>query len=251
MQEISASKTIFLSTVDSTNEEAKRRIEKIDSPTWIVSENQTKGKGRHGKTWLDGSRNFTGSLVFLTSKSPSDFFLYGFFISVALFDTLKYLCGHNSDLFLKWPNDIILKNRKLSGILIESQKLLNSNRFALIIGVGVNLNSAPNLKKDESGYDTICLADVLGCRVDEKEFFECLKFQITKLEKAIKIEGLEKIVDYWLKRTYEIGAELEIRDYNGERFAGRFIGVDPAGAIMISSGNAVKKVYSGDLFFEN
>ncbi len=78
MQEISASKTIFLSTVDSTNEEAKRRIGKIDSPTWIVAENQTKGKGRHGKTWLDGRRNFTGSLVFLTSKSPTDFFYMAF-----------------------------------------------------------------------------------------------------------------------------------------------------------------------------
>ena len=129
--------------------------------------------------------------------------------------------------------------------------MLNSNKFALIVGVGVNLNSAPNLKKDESGYDTICLADVLGRKVDEKEFFECLKSQMTNLEKAIKIGGLEKIVDYWLKRTYEIGAQLEIKDYKGERFKGRFTGIDRTGGILISNGNKIKKVYSGDVFFEN
>ena len=80
--------------------------------------------------------------------------------------------------------------------------------------------------------------------IEQKEFFDCLKIQIGKLEKAIKVEGLEKIVDYWLKRTYEIGAQLEIKDYKGERFTGRFKGIDSAGGILISTGDKITKVYS-------
>ncbi len=251
MQVISASKIIFLSTVDSTNEEAKRRIKKIVEPTWIIADRQTEGKGRHGKVWFDGKGNFTGSLVFFPLRNPSSFFLYGFFFGVALYDTIKSICDKPLDLFLKWPNDVILEGRKLSGILVESQKLLNSNQFVLILGMGVNLNSAPNLKKNQVGYNAICLADVLGYKVEEKEFFESLKTQIAYLEKAVNNEGLEKVVDYWLKRTYEIGAQLEIKDYKGERFSGRFAGIDTAGGILISSGNKIAKVYSGDVFFES
>ncbi len=251
MEEISASKTIFLSTVDSTNEEAKRRINEIVSPTWIIADKQVEGKGRHGKTWFDGKGNFTGSLVFLTSSVPSKFFLYGFFIGIALYDTIKHMCNEPLDLFLKWPNDIILNNRKLSGILIESQKILNSNKFFLILGIGVNLNSAPQLEEKQSGYDTICLADVLGHQIEEKKFFEFFKIEIAKLERAIEIEGLEKIVDYWLKRTYEIGDRLEIKNYKGERFTGCFTGIDQDGGILISTGNTTKRIYSGDVFFES
>ena len=80
MQNISASKTIFLPTVDSTNEEAKRRIKQLDEPTWIVAGRQIDGKGRHGKVWFDGKGNFTGSLIVFPSCQPSNFFLYGFFL---------------------------------------------------------------------------------------------------------------------------------------------------------------------------
>ena len=251
MQVISTSKTIFLPSVDSTNEEAKRRIKQIVEPTWIITDKQTEGKGRHGKVWYDGKGNFTGSLVFFPKTNPAKFFLYGFFIGVALHDTIKLISDKPLDLFLKWPNDIILEGRKLSGILIESQKILNKNQFVLILGVGVNLNAAPKIDKNQSGYDTICLADGLGYEVDEKVFFHSLKTKIASLEKAIKNEGIEKIVDYWLKRTYEIGAQLEIKDYKGERFTGRFAGIDTTGGLLISRGNKITKVYSGDVFFES
>ena len=107
------------------------------------------------------------------------------------------------------------------------------------------------LEINQSQYGTICLADVLGHKVERKDFFELLKHKITKLEKAIKIEGLEKIVDYWLKRTYQIGTKLEVKDFKGNRFAGCFTGIDPSGGILISTGNTIKKVYSGDVFFES
>ena len=251
MQVISASKIITLSSIDSTNEEAKRRMKKIIEPTWVIANKQVKGKGRHGKVWFDGKGNFTGSLVFFTSRNPQEFFLYGFFIGVALYDTIKSFYQKPLGLFLKWPNDLILKGRKLSGILIESQKILNSNQFALIVGLGVNLNSTPKLEGNQSVYDAICLADVLGFKVEEKVFFNSLQTQILNLEKALKNEGLEKIVDYWLKRTYEIGTQLEIKNFRGKRFAGSFVGIDPAGGILISNGNKIKKVYSGDVFFES
>ena len=58
------SDVIWLDSVDSTNEEAKRRIKEFSKPTWIISKKQSKGKGRNGNSWFSSEGNFFGSLIF-------------------------------------------------------------------------------------------------------------------------------------------------------------------------------------------
>ena len=76
------SRVIWLDSVDSTNEEAKRRIKGFSKPTWIISKKQSKGKGRNGNSWFSSEGNFSGSLIFFPTVERSQFHLYGFFLGL-------------------------------------------------------------------------------------------------------------------------------------------------------------------------
>jgi BirA family biotin operon repressor/biotin-[acetyl-CoA-carboxylase] ligase len=242
--------SIHLKSVDSTNEEAKRRLKDLAEPTWITAEQQQKGKGRKGRTWLDGKNNFTGTLVIFPEEKYSNLFFYGLFIGVALYDTVTSYLSFENDIFLKWPNDLILAKRKLSGILIESQSLEKTDELALIIGIGVNLNSTPSFEKDhKTRYSAISLKEYLGYKIDVADFFYVFKEKIKNLEETINLLGMEKIVDLWLKRTYEVGSEIEVKNGNGEVVAGRFSGINSTGGILIGTKKNIVTLHSGDVFF--
>ena len=130
------SNVIWLNSVDSTNEEAKRRIKDFSKPTWIISKKQSKGKGRNGKSWFSSEGNFSGSLVFFPNVERSQLHLYGFFSGVALYNTLKKILKDGTDIVLKWPNDLLIENGKVAGILLESVYTNKNSSIGLIIGVG-------------------------------------------------------------------------------------------------------------------
>ena len=104
------SDVIWIETVDSTNEEIKRRIHEFSKPTWIIANMQTKGKGRNGNSWLSNDKNFSGSVIFYPSVENTHFHLYGFFVGVALYNTIKNIVREEVDVRLKWPNDLMIEN---------------------------------------------------------------------------------------------------------------------------------------------
>ena len=70
------SNEIWLESVDSTNEEIKRRILELSKPTWIIAKKQSEGKGRNGNSWFSSSGNFSGSFIFFPTVEYSFFHLY-------------------------------------------------------------------------------------------------------------------------------------------------------------------------------
>ena len=132
------SDVIWLDYVDSTNEEIKRRFQELTKPTWIIAKKQSKGKGRNGNSWSSGAGNFSGSIILFPTVERSYFHLYGFFVGVALYNTIKKFVKDGVDIRLKWPNDLMIENGKIAGILLESVQVPNSSRVGVIIGVGVN-----------------------------------------------------------------------------------------------------------------
>ena len=114
------SDVIWLDYVDSTNEEIKRRYQEFSKPTWIIAKKQNKGKGRNGNFWFSSKGNFSGSVIFFPTVERSYFHLYGFFVGVALYNTLKKIVNDGVDIRLKWPNDLMIENGKVGGILLES-----------------------------------------------------------------------------------------------------------------------------------
>jgi len=136
-------KIIKLDAIDSTNSYLKKLLNKesLDDLTVVVSKHQTKGRGRNGNVW---SNKPSLNLAFSIYKRFSDFeidkkFMLNVISSISVYETLK---NYNLlDLTIKWPNDIMTADKKISGILIENN--IRGNRIKhSVIGIGININQS-------------------------------------------------------------------------------------------------------------
>ncbi len=136
-------KIIKLDAIDSTNSYLKKLLNKesLDDLTVVVCKHQTKGRGRNGNLWLNKP---SLNLAFSIYKRFSDFeidkkFMLNVISSISVYETLKKY--NLLDLTIKWPNDIMTADKKISGILIENN--IRGNRIKhSVIGIGININQS-------------------------------------------------------------------------------------------------------------
>ena len=129
---------IWLESVDSTNEEAKRHISDIDNLSVLSALEQTAGLGQRGNKWTSNTgENLMFSIVLKDPKiSARDQFVLNEIASLAVVD---FLSMHGISARIKWPNDIYVGLKKICGILIENS-LNGSAISSSIIGIGLNIN---------------------------------------------------------------------------------------------------------------
>ena len=129
---------IWLESVDSTNEEAKRHISDIDNLSVLSALEQTAGRGQRGNKWTSNTgENLMFSIVLKDPKiSARDQFVLNEIASLAVVD---FLSMHGISARIKWPNDIYVGLKKICGILIENS-LQGSAISSSIIGIGLNIN---------------------------------------------------------------------------------------------------------------
>ena len=142
---------IWLESVDSTNEEAKRHISDIDNLSVLSALEQTAGRGQRGNTWTSApGENLMFSIVLKFSEEPDgngesacmpllparDQFILNEIASLSVVD---FLSQHGIPARIKWPNDIYVGSKKICGILIENS-LRGSEISTSIIGIGLNIN---------------------------------------------------------------------------------------------------------------
>lgn len=138
------------------------------------------------------------------------------------------------DLMLKWPNDLMLANAKLGGILLERA----GDR--VIAGFGVNLATAPRI-------DGRVTAD-LGAAVAPKAFAPLLAASFSRLLDAWRSADIVAFAQAWLARAHPIGTALAVHAGAGETIAGTFAGIEPDGALRLASGGQVQIVRAGDVY---
>lgn len=129
---------IWLDSIDSTNEEAKRHISDIDNLSVLSAYEQTEGRGQRGNTWTSTpGENLMFSIVLKNPKiSARDQFCINEITSLSVVD---FLSQHGISARIKWPNDIYVGSKKICGILIENS-LHGSVISSSIIGIGLNIN---------------------------------------------------------------------------------------------------------------
>ena len=243
---------MWLECVDSTNEEIKRRINEFTKSTWIIANKQSKGKGRNGNTWFSNNGNFSGSIVIFPTVKHNYLHLYGFFVGVALYNTIKEIVTNDADIRLKWPNDLMIENCKVAGILLETIKTPKNATVGRIVGVGVNLNSSPNLNvSDKKRYGTQCVAKFTNNKIDPVNFFSKFENEIESLGTHVKEKDLGFILNLWKRRSYDKGTTIQISDNRGGVNSGIFIGLDEIGGLIVSDSSGTKKIYSGDVYFRS
>ncbi len=129
---------LYLETVDSTNKYAKENLANLSDKTLVYANTQTAGRGRMNRKWNSNSgENFYASIVLKPSKEMRDIYAnLTQYLSLVLSEVLE---EYNTAPQIKWPNDVRINGKKISGILAES--VIEKNELqGIILGVGINLN---------------------------------------------------------------------------------------------------------------
>ena len=129
-------KKIFLESIDSTNLYLKSNYQKLDHLTWVSARYQTMGKGTKKRVWFGNEDSLMCSVLI---KRHIDFKDMKLIPLLAVKSLHTVLSKHLKGIMIKWPNDLLVNNKKVSGILVESI-IEDKSVHALVIGFGVNIN---------------------------------------------------------------------------------------------------------------
>lgn len=237
---------LIFDEIDSTNSEAIRLVKANISGNFVIwATKQTAGRGRYGRQWQSDQGNLYTSVILDNNipitKQPQ----VSFITALALYDAINSVTKKSSqDLktFVKWPNDILINDKKVAGILLESITIHKRNY--LIIGVGVNISSNPtnvnypttsilseNLETETSNLLSVFMG-----------FFDKYLMQWNKT-------GFVSIRKQWLKRAYKINDIVTIND-GSSRISGVFNDIDLNGNIRLkTAGGQIFTLSLGEVLF--
>ena len=231
---------VALDTVDSTNEEAKRRArEGAEEGTLVWSREQAKGRGRRGREWVSPPGNLYLSLVLRPQAPQMRHGELGFVTAVALGEAISAFVPPTPALRYKWPNDILLGGRKASGILLESE----CGAGWLVLGVGVNVAHAP--QGTETPATSLEDEGTAGATVEAvlDRFAHAFLGWMDHWAEA----GFAPIRTAWLERAQGLGERIGVRLPN-VILEGRFVDLDASGALVLETDAGRRLVTAGEVF---
>jgi BirA family transcriptional regulator, biotin operon repressor / biotin---[acetyl-CoA-carboxylase] ligase len=237
---------VHLPETDSTNAEAMRRtLAGEASPLWVLADRQTAGRGRAGRAWTSQPGNLFASLLVSTSCPPALAGQLSLVAGVAVIDAIRRAAGQvpPAGLRLKWPNDILVGTAKTGGVLVESTTRSSGTERLAIIGIGLNLVSAPD---DLSRAATFLSAHGLSLSPTQ-----ALCFLAETMDGWLKTwndaQGFAHVRRAWLDRAGPIGEPLTVHAAQGIA-AGRFAGLDEVGALLVAGSDGTERRFNyGDV----
>lgn len=234
-------------SVDSTNAEARRLAQKGEGgPLWITSQIQTAGRGRRGRDWVSKSGNLYATFLQTFSVPPATAAQASFVTALAVHDACNQFLPSTADLSLKWPNDLLLEQQKLVGILLETVPCDQPGRMAVAIGCGINLAHAPS----DTSYGATWLNAHTLHQVSPELFLSVLAQTMSdRLDQWKNGEGFDLITKAWQNRASHIGKMISLIG-TSETVTGKFLALATDGALILelSDGNT-KHFHAGDVSF--
>ena len=230
--------------VDSTNTVAKFLAEfGSDEGAVVISEVQTKGKGRHGKKWESPTGGIWLSIILKPEISPSKASLITLATGVAVAKTLRNI---GVDARIKWPNDILINDKKVSGILTEANAKFNTIDY-VIVGIGIDSNLNIDVLPERLQKESTTLKEELETKITETELISKFLNEFEKVYDLFKEENFDDILYDWRKMSQTIGSYVEIKQTLGKSLKGYAVGINNRGALILEEDNGnLKKIISGE-----
>ncbi len=230
---------LFLDEINSTNTYSKEHVNELHDKDVVYTFKQTAGRGRFDRKWVDlGSGNIYLSIILKPSLDLKQ--VYSNLTQYTALKLAETFEKYNVIPQIKWPNDILIDEKKISGILAET--VFKQNQLqGLIIGVGVNLNADENdFKKIDKKVTALNIEthkeinkiDFLNCFIDN--FF-------ANYEKFLN-NGFKSIKDEYMKRINFLNKEITIHNFN-EDYTGIVEDISDEGSVIINN----KEFYTGDI----
>lgn len=235
-------KTIYLDKVNSTNTYAKENFAKLEDRTVIVAKKQFSGHGRYSRKWVDLGENNLFMTIVLKPSVKFDYANLTQYLSVVLCELLK---TYKINPEIKWPNDILICGKKISGILCESV-LKENNLIGLVLGVGVNLNvNQDNLNLvEDKAVTALNLETSKFIDVDDFQMNLCQLF-FEKFDNFV-VNGFACIKNDYLNYVKNIGENITVNGFNS-KVSGILKNVNDKGEIELEVNNSIIILNYGDI----
>jgi len=237
---------IFLREVGSTNDLAKELAAYgAAEGTVVVAETQTAGRGRLGRGWVSPVGGLWFSVVLRPELKPAEAVRLVFVAGLAVAEVLRELYGLKAE--TKWPNDVLVKGRKICGILTEMNTIGEKVNY-VIVGVGVNANFdvAKVFPEDLRKVGT-SLENELGRKVRLEELFRALLEKLENIYGLFLEEGFGPVLGKWKTYAGFLNCQVEVAS-GTEKWVGLAFDVRDDGSLILRlKDGTVKRVFIGDV----
>lgn len=234
--------------VGSTNDEAKALARAGAAEGMLVwAKRQESGRGRRGRAWTSPEGNLYSSLVLRPGRPPGEAAQVSFVAALAIADTAaEVLPDGDAEVRCKWPNDVLIRGRKLSGILLESEPAADGSVGWLVLGVGINLRHFP----ESADYAATSLAAEGAPALAPGALLEIYAAHIARWYGIWKSSGFGPIRKAWLGRARGLGEAIVVR-LTDRTLHGTFADLDSDGILLLDpqDGGARMRIAAGDVFF--
>ncbi len=237
--------------LDSTNEEARRLAEGGASHGAVIwAKRQTAGRGRMGREWVSAEGNLFVSILLSPDADLQTCSELSFLAAVAVSETLEGILTDEEGLRCKWPNDVLLDDKKIAGILLESFVAPDEQgkpRQWVVVGVGVNVESYP----EHVMFPATCLkaagVEIISAKIVLSRFIYNF---IHRYDAWVK-KGFKEVHGEWMGRAAHLGRPIEVI-VGDARHEGVFDGIDQAGRLRLRKTNGGQlTITAGDVFFKD
>jgi len=231
--------------IDSTNDACRQRALQGEAAGLVIrADLQTKGRGRRGRDWASPKGNLYTSILLQPARPAGEIATLGFVAVLALGDAVQAILPPTVQVAHKWPNDLLLNGRKVSGILLETQTVSGASPF-VILGIGVNILSHPA----DTPYPVTDLLANGAAVIEPRELLDRLLAALAPAYAAWELGGFPAIEPAWRRRAVGIGQPIEVR-LQGGSLRGIFRDLDTDGALRLAlPEGGERRISAGDVYF--
>lgn len=241
--------------IDSTNHYAKKiAFEGCDDGTVVIAEQQTAGRGRLGRQWHSaGKKGIWLSVVLRPEIVPSDVQMITLAAAISVVSAVKEATGIVSA--IKWPNDIILDNKKVCGILTEMNSEMEQVNF-VILGIGINTNQDTEDFPEDIRDIAVSLKTFLNKSrtepaihksIDRSKLIRALLVELDRVYRMVRNGDIHNMIDEWKKYSVTLGKEVSITVKN-ETYRGIANDITMDGKLLVKcSDGMIREVVSGEV----
>lgn len=236
-------KLFVFETIDSTNACAKTLAEAgMTEGAVVLAEFQSSGRGRQDRTWesLPGA-NLLFSIILRPNIPGEQIRLLPFFAAVALAQAIEQACGIRVE--CKWPNDLLVNNKKCCGILLENSFAENGLSFA-VLGVGINVNQ-PEFSGTLQQRATSLFREI-GRPVDRIALFQHAMRSVESWYERTTEQRFDLILAEWNARCSMFGKSVDVQDAS-TTVRGTAVGLHADGGLIVQTETERKIFYAGDV----
>ena len=240
---------LYLDLPESTNTEARKAAaDGAPEGFLVVAEEQTRGRGRKGRTWHSPpGGGIYMSFVLRPTLPPSETPVVTLMTAVALAEAVRSQTGLTPR--IKWPNDLLIGKRKLAGILTEISAQPDSVDY-VVVGVGINVNTETKNFAPEIKELATSLYEETGRRILRAELIGGFLLAFEKYYDLFKERRFEAIIERWQKFADIVGKRIKV-DVLGKIYEGEVVEVEENGALVVrDDGGGEHRLLSGDVVLE-